>query len=386
MFTDTDLIINIVNAACIGFLVLMLVILVAATRMKNGAGWAALIMTAAIVPASLSNLTRDIASEYFVWFMYPRVFFDLLWFPALWFFAKSQLDKSFRFSARYFWHLIPAFAILAYTISFYAPMTAEQVGAEMAAWAAGNENMPALFNDITGCTQFLCYFTAVFFYIRKRKKYLQENYSDSGISNIRWLTNFFIVHFVLFILAMIIYTMDPRDGSWVCPIATIFVMSYLLYVVVKYPTAHYISRLPDMTPANSPKERKYSTVLEEVEEDKMKEICDAVVQYLRTSLAYKNCNLSLATLSHETGIHHKTISTAINTHLKKNFFKIVNGMRVEEAKRQLQNINTNYVIESIAIDCGFRSRTTFFTTFKKMEGTTPKQWLKKHVNSESNKN
>ena len=83
MFTDTTLIINIINAISSLFLVLMLIILAVATRMKGGAGWAALIMVAAIVPASLAHLTRDMVMDYFVWFNYPRVFLNMLWFPAL---------------------------------------------------------------------------------------------------------------------------------------------------------------------------------------------------------------------------------------------------------------------------------------------------------------
>jgi len=370
MFTDSTLIISIINAVSILFLVLMLVILVAATRMKMGAGWAALIMAAAIVPASISNLTRDMALGYFLWFMYPRVLLDMLWFPALWFFAKSQLDKSFRFTLRlHWWHLIPAFGMLFYTILFYAPLTAEQIEAERATLAAGIENLPALINDIVGCGQFLGYFTAIFFYLRKRKKQLQNHYSDSGLSNIDWLANFFVVHFVLFILAMIIYSINPRNGSWVCPIATILGMSYLLYVVVRHSTALYTSRLPDFQPD--------TTSLRTMSAEQMKEICDAVVQYLQTSAIYKDCNLTLASISHETGIAHGSISTAINTYMGKNFYEIVNTMRIEEAKRQLQKLDPNRTIESIAVACGFRSRSTFFAAFKKMEGTTPLQWLKK---------
>ena len=50
MLSDTTLIINIINIACMLFMVMLLIILAAATRMKNGAGWAALIMVTAMVP------------------------------------------------------------------------------------------------------------------------------------------------------------------------------------------------------------------------------------------------------------------------------------------------------------------------------------------------
>jgi len=368
MFEDTTLIINIINAACILFLILMLITLAAATRMRGGAGWAALIVTVAIVPASLSNLTRDLAMDCFVWFMYPRVFLSLFWFPGLWFFTKSQLDHSFRLSIRHLWHTIPAFIALVYTIVYYAPLSAEQIEAERIILVSGKENMPVLMQDIFGMTQFLCYFTAMFFYVRKQKKYIHNNYSHSGLTNIRWLVNFLIVHFVLFLSVMIIYALYPRTDSWLCPIATVLGMFYLIYVVIYHSPAPYLSHLPN---GDAP-----ATPLPAMTTAQMKEICDTVVQYLQTSHAYKNGNLTLAVLSKETGIPQKNISTAINTYLKKNFFELVNAMRIEEAKRLLQSINTSHKIESIVTECGFHSRSTFFSTFKKMEGTSPTQWLK----------
>ncbi|MDR0205863.1 MAG: hypothetical protein LBI45_01175 [Bacteroidales bacterium] len=33
-------------------------------------------------------------------------------------------------------------------------------------------------------------------------------------------------------------------------------------------------------------------------------------------------------------------------------------------------------MESIALECGFRSHLNFFATFKNIEGQTPAEWLK----------
>jgi len=369
MFTETTLIINIINIACIVFLVMMLITLAAATRMKGGAGWAALIMVSAILPACLSNLVRDMALKYFLWFMYPRIFICLLLFPALWFFTKSQLDKSFRFSVRHLWHLIPAFISLISSIIYYAPLTSEQIEVERATLVAGTENLPMLIYDSFGFVQFFGYFAAIFFFVRKQKKYLQYHFSDSGLSNIRWIIQFLVVFFVLFLFSMIIFAIYPRTDSWFCPIVVVLIMAYLVYVVIYYSPEPYLSRLPD-APAQI-------TALPVMTTEQMKDICDVVIQHLQTTQVYKNSDLTLAALSHETGIHYKSISMALNTYLKKNFFEIVNALRIEEAKHRLQSMGTNRIIESIANECGFRSRSTFFATFKKMEGTTPKQWLKK---------
>jgi hypothetical protein len=104
MFTDSTLIL--INAACIVFLITMLITLAAATRMKGGAGWAALIIVTTTVPAYLTNLTRDLASDNFMLFWYPAYLLNTLCMPSLWFFARSRYEKSLRFVARDLLHLI----------------------------------------------------------------------------------------------------------------------------------------------------------------------------------------------------------------------------------------------------------------------------------------
>jgi AraC-like DNA-binding protein len=145
----------------------------------------------------------------------------------------------------------------------------------------------------------------------------------------------------------------------------------LIYVIIYHSTAAYIHRLPDVpvvpaVPNGSPK----------MSQIQMKEICDTITRYLETSHAYKNSDFCLTALSVETKIHSKNISAAINGYLHKNFFELVNEMRIEEAKRLLLNLSDDYNIDSIFAECGFRSRTTFFVIFKKNEGQTPAQWLK----------
>jgi AraC-like DNA-binding protein len=106
----------------------------------------------------------------------------------------------------------------------------------------------------------------------------------------------------------------------------------------------------------------------------MKEISDRVTDYLQTSKAYTNPELSLAMLSVATGISTNNISRSINGYLHRNFLDLVNGMRIEEAKRLLLELNTDHTVESIYPDCGFRSRSAFYASFKKYERVSPDRW------------
>ena len=110
--------------------------------------------------------------------------------------------------------------------------------------------------------------------------------------------------------------------------------------------------------------------------EEMKAVCARATEYLRESKAYLRPDISLAIFAKEAGLSARTLSRAINGYLKVNFFDFINRMRVEEAKKLLTELETKgYNIDSLYEECGFRSRSTFFLVFKKMEGVTPAAWL-----------
>ena len=156
-------------------------------------------------------------------------------------------------------------------------------------------------------------------------------------------------------------------------------MSYLIYHSITHPTTSYIRRLKEI-PIEQNLENDESLLNApsfSLEENQMKSICSQVKEYLESTKAYLRSDLSLATLSQETGIPQKNLSRSINSHLNCNFFELRNRMRMEEAKRQLLDLETSgYKIDSIYEGCGFRTRSTFFLAFKKAEGISPAQWLK----------
>ena len=361
-----------INTACIAFLLIMLITLVAATRMKGGAGWAALIIVTTTVPVYLSNMTRVLEADNYILFLFPAAFFNALCLPTLWFFTHSQYDKSFHFSAQKLWHTIPAFVSLFAYVVYYSSLSPEQIDTHR---TFDNRTLPDYINDIIIYGQFFGYYIFIFLYIRKRKKFLQNNYSDSEYLETRWIQRFITLSFVLFFIVFLAYLINPISEAWLIPILNVILMAYLVYCVISHSTTAYINRLPDV-PQNTDK-RENAASLPTMNDSQMKEICDKLTEYLLSTQAYKNIDLTLAALSVEIQIHPKSISTAINGYLHRNFFELVNGMRVEEAKRQIRELSTsNYTVEGIYSDCGFRSRSAFYMAFKKFEGVSPAQWLK----------
>lgn len=88
---------------------------------------------------------------------------------------------------------------------------------------------------------------------------------------------------------------------------------------------------------------------------------------------FKNPDLKLSDVAKELNVLPHTLSQYLNDNLNKSFSLFINEFRIEEAKSLLISDN-NYTIEAIGYDSGFNSKSTFFTSFKKITGITPSKY------------
>ena len=110
---------------------------------------------------------------------------------------------------------------------------------------------------------------------------------------------------------------------------------------------------------------------------------DGIISRINTLMEkeklYQEPELTLQLLSEKLQTPSYLTSQAINEGLKKSFYDLVNGYRIEEAKRLLVDPrNSGFTILSIGFDAGFNSKTTFHTVFKKFTGLTPTEYQKKY--------
>jgi len=93
---------------------------------------------------------------------------------------------------------------------------------------------------------------------------------------------------------------------------------------------------------------------------------------------YKDPTLNISKLSLQIKITSRNISIAISEQGFENFNDYVNGLRVLLAKDLLiSNSLKNYSMNAIATNSGFNSISTFYRAFKKKNGNTPIEFLKK---------
>ena len=95
---------------------------------------------------------------------------------------------------------------------------------------------------------------------------------------------------------------------------------------------------------------------------------------MTTEELYVDNQFDLQALSERSGWSPNYISQALNQGLKKNFFEFVNGFRVAAARNALADPDEDRTILEIALACGFGSKSTFNTVFKRLTGLTPSEF------------
>lgn len=99
-------------------------------------------------------------------------------------------------------------------------------------------------------------------------------------------------------------------------------------------------------------------------------------QLLETEKVYLEADLSLPALAQRAGLSTHELSYVLNEGFGVNFFQFINAYRVAEAQRLLASAQHQHLsLVGIAFEAGFSSKTTFNTTFKKVTGLTPSQFL-----------
>ncbi|MCL6274488.1 helix-turn-helix domain-containing protein [Muricauda sp. 2012CJ35-5] len=97
---------------------------------------------------------------------------------------------------------------------------------------------------------------------------------------------------------------------------------------------------------------------------------------MSTEMLFKNPNLRLIEVAESIGVTPHYLSQLINETYGISFSQFVNEFRVREAVKIIEN-NTNYSLEGVGYEAGFNSKSNFYHYFKKIMGTTPKDFIRR---------
>ena len=110
--------------------------------------------------------------------------------------------------------------------------------------------------------------------------------------------------------------------------------------------------------------------------------CEDIVarmkQYIEKEGAYRNPELKRVDIAQSLGVPVAKLSYVFSQHLKINYYDFINHYRLEEFKQLIaEGEHLHYTIQALSERCGFK-KSSFFSTFKKVEGMTPTEYLRQH--------
>jgi len=104
-------------------------------------------------------------------------------------------------------------------------------------------------------------------------------------------------------------------------------------------------------------------------------IARQIITKLMIEQKYRDPNYSAKQLSDDIGVNSRHISAVVSLRFQMNYSQLVGIMRIQEARYMLQDSSfNNMTMEDIAINVGFTTRQSFYATFYKLSGMTPKEY------------
>lgn len=108
-----------------------------------------------------------------------------------------------------------------------------------------------------------------------------------------------------------------------------------------------------------------------------RQIAAKVQKLMDLDKLYHEPEFSRADLAREVGVSENTLSRVINRAFGKSFPRLLNDLRVEDAKRMLQD--PGIPIQVLAFEVGFNSLASFNRVFREVTGETPSGYRAAHL-------
>jgi AraC-like DNA-binding protein len=281
-------------------------------------------------------------------------------------------------------HFLPALALALLEARWHLALSFGQK-----LWALQmDRDQPAALDpvQVAIALQLLLYLVASLRLLSRRAEELKGVASNLDRISFRWLRRLLGVSLALYVAW--VPTVGPRyewaqDAAALAVPLAIFI---LVWSAMQAPHAFLGNQEPEPVPAPDPApELPQDVAEEEAESDKYRKsrLPPAMVQHYQQRLArtmeahrgFLDPDLSLPRLAEQVAISPHHLSQVLNEGLGLRFCDYVNALRVEEARRLLQDpACADLPVLEVAMRAGFSSKATFNAVFKRTTGSTPTAW------------
>jgi AraC-like DNA-binding protein len=225
---------------------------------------------------------------------------------------------------------------------------------------------------------FFVYLALCFNSFFKLKKIMKCTYSSISHNNFIWI-RYLLIAAIVIISIDFIFVLSQVIFNAFALARTQNVIVLLLVISIIYAAYFGLKQSKVLVPyflleyENIDKSKKQSTDNNSITEFKTLE------QKLKSIIVerkpYLDTELTLGKLAELTAISDKKLSALLNQHMNISFYDFVNGYRINAFKDVIKSDMYNkYTIETIAYQCGFKSKASFYRIFKTKMKMSPSEY------------
>ena len=296
---------------------------------------------------------------------------------CVWFYVKGLVQPETPLVRRDVVHLFPVAVIYACYLPFVMLPEGLQTGLTAQQPDLSDPKVVAvivflLIGWLTWIAMLAGYGIATLRLLMQSRALVQELYSDLEGKSLLWLHTLIVLVFG-FLGAAIVGSLLPATAYDITSDAiTLPVFQFLLVFAVALFGLSQESVIPDWNELAAPASSDAKYERSGLKGSDMTRIAAKLNHQMSHHQLWQNPDLSLKDLAAATGVPQNSISQTLNTHIGVNFFDYVNHWRIKAACEAL--LTTDATVLTIAEDTGFNAKSTFNSAFKKLTGTTPRQF------------
>jgi AraC-like DNA-binding protein len=309
--------------------------------------------------------------------------------PVIYLYARTISGGLETPGRRDLLHFVPAAVVTVYLLPFYLKSGSAKVAFVETLMRDG----APLYLEIIEWMKLphgVVYTIVTFGVLGRYRRRLEQNFSTLDRINLGWLRSILVGAMVAWVVAITDFGLSLVGirilGNGSNPTSLVLVV--VVYMIgirgLRQPEVFWPPSPAEDPTEGSPKEAAQEDAAPAIDAKYRKSGLDpAKAAAMETALLtlmdeqgpQEDSDLTLQQLADQLEVSPHNLSEVINARLGTSFHDFVNGYRVEEAKRRLLDPKLSHqTILAIAIDSGFRSKSTFNKIFKRFTGVTPSEF------------
>lgn len=224
------------------------------------------------------------------------------------------------------------------------------------------ENTPRAFAyfDLTLYLYSVSYVLAGLMRIKRYRLQLEQEQSNTDGISLVWIDVMAYFQALIWFIAV---------TQWLVPIKAYNVWIIYLAVAVWMTVMGYLALLQQNI---QPLQQVVPP--QKIDNERFPEVNAKLSQLMDQDHLFLDPTLNIGRLAKKSGYPEYLVSLVINQIHGKPFREYINQLRIQAAKEMLEDTNNGSTILNIAYDCGFTSKSTFNTAFKRIMQQTPSEF------------